>query len=129
MYDYDIEQLCSAQSAVYVMSNPDGSDHEFLPLAPKASASDLEQLRARWAGRDLQGVGVAFLIQGIPHVSLKEQPSDFMAIVRLTAAFARYVDMIANDRTEQLRADDSVMWCELLFILPDTRSHITSLRR
>ena len=129
MYDYDIEQLCSAQSAVYVMSNPDGSDHEFLPLAPKASASDLEQLRARWAGRDLQGVGVAFLIQGIPHVSLKEQPSDFMAIVRLTAAFARYVDMIANDRTEQLRADDSVMWCELLFALPDTRSHITSLRR
>jgi hypothetical protein len=123
MYDYDIEQLCSAQSAVYVMSNPDGSDHEFLPLAPKASASDLEQLRARWAGRDLQGVGVAFLIQGIPHVSLKEQPSDFMAIVRLTAAFARYVDMISNDRTEQLRADDSVMWCELLYTLPDTRSH------
>ena len=129
MYDYDIEQLSNAQSAVYVMSNPDGSDHEFLPLAPKASASDLEQLRARWAGRDLQGVGVAFLIQGIPHVSLKEQPSDFMAIVRLTAAYARYVDMIANDRTEQLRADDSVMWCELLYALSDTRSHITSLRR
>jgi len=64
MYDYDIEQLCSAQSAVYVMSNPDGSDHEFLPLAPKASASDLEQLRARWAGRDLQGVGVAFSYSG-----------------------------------------------------------------
>ena len=121
MYDYDIEQLSNAQSAVYVMSNPDGSDHEFLPLAPKASASDLEQLRARWAGRDLQGVGVAFLIHGIPHVSLKEQPSDFMAIVRLTAAFARYVDTLANDRTEQLRADDSVMWCELLYALPDTR--------
>jgi hypothetical protein len=46
-----------------------------------------------------------------------------MVIVRLTAAYARYVDMIANDRTEQLRADDSVMWCELLYSLPDTRSH------
>ena len=121
MYDYDIEQLCSAQSAVYVMSNPDGSDHEFLPLAPKASASDLEQLRARWAGRDLQGVGVAFLIQGIPHVSLKEQPSDFMAIVRLTAAYARYVDLIASARPEQ-PCNDGVDWCERLYALQDPRT-------
>ena len=126
---YDIEQLSNAQSAVYVISNPDGSDCEFLNLQQKASASDLEQLRARWAGRDLQGVGVAFLAQGIPRLVLKEAPSDFMTVVRLTAAYTRYVDMIANDRTEQLRADDSVMWCELLYALSDTRSHITSLRR
>ena len=118
---YDIEQLCNAQSAVYVISNPDGSDCEFLNLQQKASASDLEQLRARWAGRDLQGVGVAFLAQGIPRLVLKEAPSDFMTVVRLTAAYTRYVDMIASDRTEQLRADDSVMWCELLYALPDTR--------
>jgi hypothetical protein len=118
---YDIEQLSNAQSAVYVISNPDGSDCEFLNLQQKASASDLEQLRARWAGRDLQGVGVAFLAQGIPRLVLKEAPSDFMTVVRLTAAYTRYVDMIASDRTEQLRADDSVMWCELLYALPDTR--------
>ena len=119
---YDIEQLSSAQSAVYIISNPDGSDCEFLDLQQKASASDLEHLRARWAGRDLHGAGVAFLANGIPRLVLKEAPSDFMTVVRLTAAYARYVDMIANDRTEQLRADDSVMWCELLFALPDTRS-------
>jgi len=119
---YDMEQLVNAQSAVYVISNPDGSDYELLPLAPKASASELEDLRARWAGRDLHGVGVAFLAHGIPRLVLKEEPLDFMAIVRLTAAFARYVDMIANERTEQLRADDSVMWCELLYALSDTRT-------
>jgi len=50
-------------------------------------------------------------------------PSDFMTVVRLTAAFARYVDMIGSDVPEQLRADDSVMWCELLYALQDPRSH------
>jgi hypothetical protein len=120
---YDIEQLANAQSAVYVISNPDGSDCEFLNLQQKASASELEDLRARWAGRDLHGAGVAFLIHGIPHVSLKEQPSDFMAIVRLTAAYARYVQAtVMDERPEQLSADDSVMWCELLYALPDPRS-------
>jgi len=119
---YDIEQLSNAQSAVYVMSNPDGSDCEFLNLRQKASVSELEALRARWAGRDLHGAGVAYLAHGIPCLVLKQEPPDFMTVVRLTAAFARYVDMIANDRTEQLRADDSVMWCELLYALPDTRS-------
>jgi hypothetical protein len=119
---YDIEQLCNAQSAVYVMSNPDGSDAEFLDLRQKASASELEDLRARCAGRDLHGVGVAFLTHGIPRLVLKEEPSDFMMIVRVTAAYARYVDMIASDRTEQPCADDSVNFCELLYALPDTRS-------
>jgi hypothetical protein len=118
---YDIEQLCNAQSAVYVMASPDGSDCEFLTLMPRAADAELEALRARWAGRDLHGAGVAFLTHGIPRLVLKEEPLDFMMIVRVTAAYARYVDMIASDRTEQLRADDSVMWCELLYALPDTR--------
>lgn len=119
---YDIERLSNAQSVFYVMSNPDGSDCEFLNVQQKASASELEGLRARWAGRDLHGVGVAFLAHGIPRLVLKEEPSDFMMIVRLTAAYARYVDMIASDRTEQPCADDSVMFCELLYALQDTRS-------
>jgi hypothetical protein len=119
---YDIEQLCNAQRAVYVMSNPDGSDCEFLNLQQKASASELEALRARWAGRGLHGAGVAFLAHGIPRLVLKEVPSDFMTVVRLTAAFARYVDMIATDSTEQPRAGDSLTWCELLYALQDPRS-------
>jgi hypothetical protein len=119
---YDMEQLANAQSAVYVISNPDGSDCEFLPLAQKASASELEALRGRWAGRDLHGAGVAFLAHGIPRRVLKEAPSDFMTVVRLTAAYARYVDMIASDVPEQQCADDSVMFCERLYALQDPRS-------
>ncbi|MGD0737689.1 MAG: hypothetical protein ABR976_21355 [Terracidiphilus sp.] len=120
---YDIEQLANAQSAVYVISNPDGSDCEFLPLAQKASASELEALRARWGGRDLHGAGVAFLARGIPTVILKAEPTDFMAIVRLTAAYARYAQATVMDECpEQLCPDDSVMWCELLYALPAPRS-------
>jgi hypothetical protein len=120
---YDIEQLVNAQMAVYVMASPDGSDCEFLVLSPRASDAELEALRARWAGRDLHGAGVAYLAAGIPRLVLKEEPSDFMMIVRLTAAYARYVDRSANDRTEQPCADDSVMFCELLYALQDPRSH------
>jgi hypothetical protein len=118
---YDIQQLANAQSAVYVITNPDGSDCEFLPLAQKASASELEDLRARWAGRDLHGAGVAFLTHGIPRLVLKQEPSDFMMIVRLTAAYARYVVMIASE-LEQPCADDGVVWCEQLYALQDPRS-------
>lgn len=118
---YDIEQLCNAQSAVYVISNPDGSDCEFLNLQQKASASELEQLRARWAGRNLHGVGVAFITHGIPRLVLKEEPPDFMAIVRLTAAFARYVEAVADDRSLQQRDGDEVTWLEMLYCLEDNR--------
>jgi hypothetical protein len=120
---YDIEQLCNAQSAVYVISNPDGSDCEFLNLRQKASVSELEALRARWAGRDLHGAGVAYLTHGIPRLVLKEAPSDFMTIVRLTAAYTRYVDMIVSDAPPQPCADDSVTFCERLYALQDPRSH------
>lgn len=111
-----------AQFGMYVMASPDGSDCEFLTLMPRASDAELEALRARWAGRDLHGAGVAFIAQGIPRLILKEEPSDFMTVVRLTAAYARYVDMIASDVPEQSCANDSVMFCEWLYALQDPRS-------
>jgi hypothetical protein len=119
---YDIEQLVNAQSAVYVMASPDGSDCEFLMLSPRASDAELEALRARWAGRDLHGAGVAFIAQGIPRLVLKEEPSDFMTVVRLTNAYTRYADMIGSDVPERPCAGDSVMFCELLYALQDPRS-------
>ncbi len=121
----NLEQLpVDAQHAVYVISNPDGSDYEFLPLSPMAPDSELESLRARWAGRNLIGAGIAFLTHGIPSVILKEEPSDFIAIVRLTAAYARYVDMIANTRAEQQpqRAGDFVHFATGLWSLDDSRT-------
>lgn len=54
-----------ATHAVYVMSNPDGTDCEFLLLNGTDSETEREDLRARWGGRNLRGVGVAFLEHGI----------------------------------------------------------------
>lgn len=120
---YDIEQLSNAQSAVYVITNPDGTDCEFLPLAQKASASELEALRARWAGRDLHGAGVAFLAHGIPRLVLKAEPSDFMTVVRITASYARYVGMVAMCAEPQpQQAGDFVPFAMGLWSLDDPRS-------
>jgi hypothetical protein len=128
---YNLQQLAVAQHKVYVISNPDGSDAEFVPLKldPATASSIWQDLRARWAGRNLSGSGVAGLIHGIPTVMLKEDPSDFLVIVRLTAAFARYVEDAAMGSQEpqpqtvsvSVPVGDSVAWCERLYALPDTR--------
>ena len=107
-----------ATHAVYVMSNPDGTDCEFLLFNAPDSESERENLRARWGGRNLQGVGVAFIERGTPRVIFKQEP-DFLTVLRLTAAFAQYVvELTVND---SLRADDGVRWCERLYALQDTR--------
>lgn len=131
---YNMQQLSEAQHAVYVISNPDGSDAEFVPLRLDAATagSIWQDLRARWAGRNLSHSGVAGLIHGVPVVMMKEEPEDFLLVVRLTAAFARYVeDAAAKDSQESqpqtvsvlVPVGDSVAWCERLYALPDTRSN------
>lgn len=125
---YNMQQLATSTHAAYVISNPDGSDAEFvdLKLDPATAKSVWADLRARWAGRNLSRSGVAGLIHGVPVVMMKEEPEDFLLVVRLTAAFARYLeDAAANDSQElQPQSDcvgDSVAWCEKLLALPDTR--------
>jgi hypothetical protein len=72
----NMAKLAEAQHAVYVISNADGSAAEFVPLKlDTATAGSMWQdIRARWAGRNLNGVGVAGLVHGIPVVMLKEEP-------------------------------------------------------
>ena len=125
---YNMQQLSEAQHAVYVISNPDGSDAEFVPLKLDADTAKCvwEDLRARWAGRKLKGVGVAGLVHGIPTLMLREEPEDFLLVVRLTAAFARFVEDSQEPQLQpQSQFDcigDSVAWCERLYALPDPRS-------
>lgn len=105
--------------AAYVMSNPDGTDCEFLLFNTPDSDFERESLRARWGGRNLRGVGIAFIEHGTPRVIFKQEPSDLLTVLRLTAAFALYVvELTVND---SLLADDSVTWLEQLHRLPDTR--------
>lgn len=127
---YNMQKLAEAEHAVYVISNPDGSDAEFVPLKldPATARSVWEDLRARWAGRNLSRSGVAGFIHGVPVVMMKEEPSDFLLVVRLTAAFARYVEnTAANDNSEpEPQSDcieDSVAWCERLCALQDPRTN------
>lgn len=126
---YDMQQLAEAQHAVYVIANPEGSDCEFVPLKldPATAKSVWADLRARWAGRNLSRSGVAGIIHGVPVVMMKEEPEDFLLVVRLTAAFARYLeDAAANNSQESqpqtVPVGDSVAWCERLYALPDMRS-------
>jgi hypothetical protein len=118
---YNLEQLANAQMAVYVVSTPDGNDCEFLPLAP--IASELENLRARWPGRNLRGVGVAGLVNGVPTLMLREPPSDFLMAVRVTVAFAQYVQATVDDGPTQQCIDDGAAWCEQLYALQDPRTN------
>jgi hypothetical protein len=119
---YNLEQLAiDARHKTFVISNPDGSDAEFVPLgAERSIEATFHDLAARWAGRNLKGVGVAGVIRGIPIVQLREAPSDFLVVVRLTAAFAQYVMDASQEQTHSV--DDGVAWCERLYALPDTRS-------
>jgi len=123
----NMQQLAEAEHAVYIISNADGSDAEFVPLKLETATAESvwQDLRAKWAGRNLKGVGVAGLVHGIPVVMLKEEP-DFLLTVRLTNAFEQYVeDTAAKGSPEpQMQLDcigDSVAWCERLYALPDTR--------
>ena len=126
---YNMQQLAEAQHAVYVISNQDGSDAEFVSLKHDAATAESvwQDLRGRWAGRNLKGVGVAGLVHGIPTLMLREEPEDFLLVVRLTAAFAQYVADAAKDSQESRPlphpdcTGDSVAWCERLFALQDTR--------
>jgi hypothetical protein len=120
----NLRQLAAAQHAVFIMFNPDGSDAEFLSLKPMASESDLRDLAARWSGRNFTDSGVAGIIRGIPTVMLKEEPSDFLLVVRLTAAYAQYVQDITaavGSSEPELCKGDSVAWLERLYSLEDTR--------
>lgn len=130
---YNLKTLAASTHAAYVISNTDGSDAEFvdLKLDPATAKSVWQDLRARWAGRNLTCSGVAGIIHGVPVVMMKEEPEDFLLVVRLAAAFARYVeDRAATESPESepqsqpltVPVGDSVVWCERLFMLPDTRS-------
>jgi hypothetical protein len=106
-----------AQFAVYVMSNPDASEIEFLELNPRmASVSEMESLAARWPGRGLRGIGVIGLVNGRVHMALTE-PCDNIKLAALLGAFSQYRDVVNC-------ADDSVAsvaWCERLYAWQDPR--------
>ncbi|HSY34537.1 MAG TPA: hypothetical protein VK814_02190 [Acidobacteriaceae bacterium] len=122
---YDLIEMSKAESRVFIVANADGTDAEFIRMeALEAGFQDLAARRPGMQGR-LAGVGVAGLVCGVPVVQLRQDPDDFMVVVRLTAAFSQYVvdgREVPNSETEtQPHVGDSVVWCEALYALPDSR--------
>ena len=122
---YNLMEMSKAENRVYIVANADGSDAEFIPMdALEAGFQDLAARRPGMEEQRLAGVGVAGLIGGVPVVQLRQDPDDFMVVVRLTAAFSQYVvgGRVVPKRAEtQPIVGDGVVWCEALYALPDTR--------
>jgi hypothetical protein len=118
---YNLMEMSRAEYRVYIVSNCDGTDAEFLPMDHLDAA--FAGLSEQWSERNLAGVGVAGLVGGVPVVMLREEPEDFMVVVRLTAAFSRYVvgGCAVPDAETQPHVGDGVAWCEALYALPDSR--------
>jgi hypothetical protein len=121
---YNLIEMSKAESRVYIVANADGTDAEFIPInALEAGFQDLAARRPGMKEQRLAGVGVAGLVHGVPVVQLRQDPDDFMVVVRLTAAFSQYVvaGRAVPDAETQPHVGDSVTWCEALYALPDTR--------
>ena len=88
---YNLIEMSKAESRVFVVANADGTDAEFIPM--DALEEGFQGLSARKPGMNghLAGVGVAGLVDDVPVVQLRQDPDDFMVVVRLTAAFSQYV--------------------------------------
>jgi hypothetical protein len=123
---YNLIEMSKAESRVYIVANADGTDAEFIPMdALEAGFQDLAARRPGMQGR-LAGVGVAGLIGGVPVVQLRQDPDDFMTVVRLTHAFTRHL-LVTNGGAPNAEPNvpvdacvdpgDSVAWCERLYAL------------
>ena len=129
---YNLAEMSKAESRVYIVANADGTDAEFIPMdALEAGFQDLAARRPGMQGR-LAGVGVAGLVGGVPVVQLRQDPDDFMVVVRLTSAFSQYVvngRAVPNAEPHVLQdafvdVGDSVDWLEALYALRDSRSEL-----
>jgi hypothetical protein len=66
-------------------------DMEFVPVRPQPATDAMrEELRSRWPGRGLRGVGYIGLVDGAPKLALNE-PLDGVQVEALAAAFAGYI--------------------------------------
>lgn len=116
---YDVFQSLAmrANPAAAVLSNPDGTATELLPVMPRGlSNEDLDSLVQLWAGRGLAFIGVIGMVDGIPQTAL-DIPLDPLRMHALSSAFVRHCEQIERQK------GDSVEWCERLFALPDPRPY------
>lgn len=88
--------VTSADIAVGVLLNADGSDAEFLPIQPRPfPASTICALEAQWASRRLRFIGVMAWIDGSVQTQLEALPDAVAS--RLDRAFETYLTAFSTD--------------------------------
>lgn len=115
------ELAVESSVAVMILSNPECTDVELMPLRPRPM-TDIERARlaARWHGRDLDSLCVIGLVGVIPRVVLK-RPVDPEKVAALSDAFLAYVHSLLGDSfAAQIEAAE-VEELERMYLLPDTR--------
>ena len=108
--------------AVLVLSNPECTDLEFLPLRPRQmSTSDRVELAARWSRRNLRSIGVIGLVGTCPRYALKE-PLETEQVSALTDAFLAYLHVLfADSFAEQLEGAE-IQELQRMWSLSDPRT-------
>ena len=80
--------------AVLLGSTP--CDTELFPIRPQPATDAMrEELRSRWPGRGLRGVGYIGLVDGAPQLALSE-PLDGGQLEALADAFAAHIGTIVK---------------------------------
>ena len=88
--------VISADIAVGVLLNSDGSDAEFLPLQPLPYPnSTIRALEAQWSARHLHFAGVLGWHDGAIHAELEPLPQS--TLERVHAGFEAYLEAFSAD--------------------------------
>lgn len=88
--------VASADIAVGVLLNADGSDVEYLPLQPRPFPdSTICALEAEWASRRLRFIGVMAWTDGVVQTQLEPLPD--VVATRLNRGFEAYLAAFSTD--------------------------------
>ncbi len=113
----------NSQIAVQVLMSQRNDDIELVPLRPHMVPY---MTPAEFAARQLRAVGVVGVV-GVATRCAFNEPLPESLVASIAMAFAEYV-RVFTDSTEPQTAPvttsggDSIIWCERLYALPDTRA-------
>jgi hypothetical protein len=123
------ELAINSSILVGVLLGDTPGDMEFIPIRPQPATDEMrEELRLRWPGRNLRGVGYIGLVGGAPQLVLAE-PLAAVQVEALAVAFAAYIgcllkSALTSDRfaAEIERAEISEL--ERIYAYSDGPKHI-----
>ena len=99
------ELAINSSILVGVLLGDTPSDMEFVPIRPQPATDAMrEELRMRWPGRNLRGVGYIGMVSGMPQLVLSE-PLEDRQVGALADAFAAHIRHPGEkrDNNRQLR--------------------------